>query len=90
MGELFGWISAFCFGICAIPQAWQSIKQKNSHGLTWFFLMLWLFGEVFYMGATIMSFGPVGWILANIMANTSCLLVIIYYKLYPENLDGDS
>ena len=84
MGELFGWVSAFCFGVCAIPQAWQSANRKNSHGLSWFFLLLWFFGEVFYMAATLVSFGPVGWMLANIIANTSCLLVIIWYKLFPE------
>jgi hypothetical protein len=84
MGDLFGWVSAFCFGVCAIPQAYQSIKHGNSHGLSWFFLVLWFLGEVFYMAATLSNFGAVSWIMANIIANTSCLLVVIYYKLFPE------
>lgn len=84
MGDLFGWISAFCFGVCAVPQAWQSVKQKNSYGLSWFFLILWLGGETFYLAAVLSSFGPVGWMLFNVCANTSCLLVIIYYKLFPK------
>ena len=84
LGELLGWVCAFCFGVCAIPQACRSVKCKNSHGMTWAFLLLWLFGEVFYLMATLVSFGPVGWMLANIIANTSCLMVIIFWKVFPE------
>jgi hypothetical protein len=36
------------------------------------------------MAAALLNFGPVGWIMANIIANTSCLLVIIYYKAFPK------
>lgn len=84
IGELLGWTSAFFFGVCAIPQAWQSVRFKNSHGLSWFFLVLWFGGEVFYMAAIIETFGPVGWMMANVVANTSCLLVIMYWKFFPE------
>ena len=38
---LLGWIGSLCLAICALPQAWQSFKEKNSNGISWGFLMLW-------------------------------------------------
>lgn len=83
VSELLGWIGAFCFGICAIPQAWKSYRLKNSHEMTWFFLWLWLGGEVFYMASMLVA-NPIGWLMFNVCANTSCLLVILYYKAFPK------
>lgn len=82
MFEILGWFGAFCFAICAIPQAIKSYKEGNSDGLAHLLLWLWFTGEVctiiysFHIQAL-----PV---LFNCTFNFMSLLVIIYYKYFPR------
>lgn len=85
MADLFGWLGCLCFAMCGIPQAWKSYKDGNSFGLTHAFIAMWLGGEVFYIGGTLLKFGWVDWIMWNCMINTVAILVIGYYKIWPRN-----
>lgn len=83
MIELLGWIGGILFALCAIPQAWQSWKRKNSDGLTWAFLMMWWFGEL----ATVIYVhqkDDVLPLLVNYYFNMALLSVIIWFKAFPH------
>jgi len=82
MMEMIGWIGSFMFALCAVPQAFQSWKQKNSDGLSWSFLLMWFFGEVL----TIIYVFPkpdVTPLITNYFLNIILLVVIIWYRLFP-------
>jgi uncharacterized protein with PQ loop repeat len=83
MINFFGWLGAFCFAICAAPQAWHSIQQKHSDGVSWVFLILWLIGE---LSMIVYATALVNWILlTNYVFNLIMLVVIIYYKVKGKN-----
>lgn len=44
--HLIGWIGAFLFAICALPQVIKTWKTKKADELSWLFLIFWLFGEL--------------------------------------------
>lgn len=46
MKEIIGWIGAFLFAICALPQAVKTFKTKSADDLSWLFLLLWFGGEI--------------------------------------------
>lgn len=79
MIELIGWAGGILFAICAIPQAWECYRQKHANGLSWLFLMTWLFGEVFTLIYVFVD--KFSWsLIVNYVANLIALLIIIYYK----------
>ncbi len=41
-----GWLGAFLFAICALPQVIKTWKTKKAGDLSWMFLLFWLFGEI--------------------------------------------
>ena len=79
--EIIGWLGSVLFAFCGLPQAVESYKTKNSDGLTWGFLGMWFFGEVFtfvYVLPTLL------WPLVfNYTANLVFLLIILFYKIKP-------
>lgn len=81
--EYIGWIGSILFAVCGLPQAIDCYKRGNSHGLTWSFIMMWFWGEVFTMIYVI----PKGDLplIFNYVFNMAFLLVIIFYKLFPRN-----
>jgi len=47
MNDAIGWLGAFLFAICALPQAVKTFKTKRANDLSWLFLWLWFGGEIF-------------------------------------------
>lgn len=47
MNEAIGWLGAFLFAVCALPQAFKTFKTKKADDLSWLFLWLWILGEIF-------------------------------------------
>lgn len=41
-----GWIGAFLFATCAVPQVIKTWKSKKADDLSWLFLLFWFFGEI--------------------------------------------
>lgn len=83
--DAVGWIGAFCFAICSIPQAVQCYQQKNADGVSSLFLFLWVCGEVLsiayvslHEGMTAQSTWP---LIFNYAINLMGISVIIWYKL---------
>lgn len=76
--EIMGWAGALMLGICALPQAISSYRNKDSSGISLSFLMLWLGGEVLtllYIVSTSMQLPLV----VNYLFNILCLSVILFY-----------
>ena len=81
--EIMGWLGSICLAICGIPQAWQSYKDKNSDGISWGFVILWAFGEVFALAYVYDKLDLP--LLLNYATNILILGVILYYKVKPKN-----
>jgi len=77
--ELFGWIGSLLFSLCGLPQAVQCARDGHARGLSWSFLAMWFFGEVF----TIIYVWPKADVplLANYMVNLVFLVVMLRYKI---------
>ena len=82
--DAIGWIGSMLFALCGLPQAIASFRQKHSNGLTWAFLLMWLFGEIL---TTIYIWPKQDYpLLANYAINFLFLTVIIYYKALPRKV----
>ncbi len=84
IGATFGWIGSICFAACGIPQAFRCLKQGHAIGLSPWCLALWALGEVFYVGAVLMEFGWIWWMLINYLTNIVCLFIICRYRIWPR------
>lgn len=86
--EILGWLGSICLAICGIPQAWQSFKDKHSHGISWGFVLLWAFGEIFALAYVYDKLDLP--LLLNYATNILILAVILYYKIKPKTTDYDT
>lgn len=80
--SILGWLGSICLAICGIPQAWLSYKEKHSHGISWAFVLLWAFGEIFALAYVYDKLDLP--LLLNYSVNILILAVIIYYKVNPK------
>ena len=76
---LIGWIGSFMLAICAVPQAYKSYVDKHSDGISWYFLLLWLFGEVFLLVYVINKLDIP--LIINYLCNIFIVVIILYYKI---------
>lgn len=84
--EIIGWIGSLFLGICAIPQAFKSWRQKHSKGLSCLTLALWFLGEILVFIYTVVEITPLPYpLLFNYLLNILLLLIIIYYKWFPKD-----
>lgn len=81
--EMVGWIGSMLFAFCGLPQAIHAFRHKNSDGMTWSFIMMWLWGEIFTL-IYISSKQDVVPLLANYILNVVFLLVIVWFKIFPK------
>jgi len=44
--NIIGWLGAFLFALCALPQVIKTWKSKKAGDLSKAFLLMWLFGEI--------------------------------------------
>jgi uncharacterized protein with PQ loop repeat len=75
--DALGWIGSAAFSVCAIPQAYEALKQKACY-INKSFINLWFIGEVFTLIYAI-SIGAAP-LIVNYIVNGVCLLVIMYYN----------
>ena len=81
--QICGWLGSICLAFCGLPQAWQSYKDKHSDGISWGFLLLWSFGEIFALAYVYDKLDLP--LLLNYATNIFILVIIIYYKVKPSN-----
>ena len=83
---ILGWLGAFFFAVCAVPQVVQTWRTKKAGDLSMLFLLFWLFGEVFtsiYILVDDIALHVTHFPLyANYVANTILVLYLIYAKKY--------
>ena len=80
--SIIGWLGSICLAICGVPQAWTSYKDKHSHGISWAFLLLWAFGEIFALAYVYDKLDLP--LLMNYSVNILILSIILYFKLKPQ------
>ena len=80
--ETIGYIGSIMLAICGLPQAIESYKTKSSEGLTWGFIGLWFWGEIFTFAYILPKMDLP--LLINYSVNIIFLSVIIYFKLFPK------
>lgn len=81
--DLLGWTGSLLLAFCALPQAVNSWRKKNSSGITWGLLYMWALGEVFTFIYVFPKMDVP--LLFNYSANILFLSVIIYYKFFGRN-----
>lgn len=79
---ILGWLGSICLAICGVPQAWMSYREKHSEGISWGFLLLWAFGELFALAYVYDKLDLP--LLVNYAVNILIVGVILYYKIYPQ------
>jgi len=82
--QYIGWLGAFLFTICAVPQVVKTWRTKKADDLSWLFLLFWLFGEVFTFAYIIIddiieqiTHFP---LYINYLVNTVLVVYLIYAK----------
>jgi uncharacterized protein with PQ loop repeat len=80
--SILGWLGSVCLAICGVPQAIQSFKDKHSHGISWGFLLLWTFGEIFALAYVYDKLDLP--LLVNYGSNILIVSIMLYYKVYPK------
>ena len=84
--EIIGWIGGTALAFCGVPQAWKSYKDGHSEGLSMGFIILWLVGELFGLAYILPSNSlPLYF---NYGGNLVLVLVILRYKIWPNNVKG--
>jgi len=89
INEAIGWSGGVMLSICAIPQVYRTWKTKKANDLSWGFLLLWFFGEIFTFFyivysdfATNIFHFP---LYVNYLLNILLVIYLIYAKrYYPE------
>lgn len=85
--NIVGWLGSLFLAVCAFPQAWKSIKEGHSHGLTAGLLWLWGGGEVLSLFYVLMvDDAP---LIFNYACNAVSMAVIIWYKVRPRETLAD-
>jgi hypothetical protein len=80
MIDAIGWLGAFLFSACGLPQAVKCAKDGHSRGLSWAFLGMWAGGEILTI-VYVMATTRDNILLANYFVNMVFLVVMLRYKL---------
>jgi uncharacterized protein with PQ loop repeat len=84
--DLMGWIGAFFFAVCAIPQVLKTWKTKKAGDLSGWFLAFWLLGEILTFAYIVIDDILLGIthfpLYINYFFNTLLVIYLIYAKRY--------
>ena len=86
MIESLGWIASLLFGFCGAPQAYDSIKNGHSQGVSKAFILMWLTAEVLMQIYVINKHGFDMPLLVNYWLNTLFCGIIGFYAFFPRSL----
>lgn len=86
VNEVIGWLGSGMLSICAVPQVYRTWKTKSAGDLSWGFLLLWFFGEIFtFLYILVSDFSNDIFHLPlylNYLFNTLLVVYLIYAKKY--------
>jgi len=81
---VLGWLGAFLFAVCAVPQVIKTFRSKRAGDLSWLFLLFWLFGELLTLAYILIDdyFESITHypLYLNYIFNTILVLYLIYAK----------
>ena len=80
--ETLGYIGGLLLALCGAPQAFKSIKDKHSNGVSLLFLLMWLAGEILLLLYSF-QFHSIPLYL-NYGFNIVVVSVILWYKVFPH------
>lgn len=80
MQEFLGTLGAICLALCAAPQTLKTIRTRSAGDLSWWFLGLWLLGEIAFLLYNILYIGNDIYLNVNYLLNIVFISIIIYYK----------
>lgn len=84
MYELIGWLGAFLFAICAVPQVIKTWKSKKADDLSWLFLFFWLAGEILMCVYIVIDDITLGITHYPLYMNYAFNIVMVIYLLYAK------
>lgn len=83
---ILGWIGSILLAICGAPEAYYAIKNKSTQ-LSWPFLCLWGFGEIFvFLPVVFQIKSP--YLILNYSLNLVFISIITYYKIRNLNVSS--
>ena len=84
--EFLGWFGAMLLATCGVPQAIKTYKTKSATDISWLFLLMWFFGEVFLLSYVV--FECFSWpLILNYALNAIITFYIIIIKSIEETDD---
>ena len=90
---VLGWIGAFLFAVCAVPQVIKTYRTKKAGDLSWLFLTFWLFGEILTLAYLLVDDHIEGIrhfpLYINYLFNTILVLYLIYAKAFYKTQVND-
>lgn len=81
MIEILGWLGAALFSRCAVPQCIKTWRTKRADDLSWAFLWMWFWGEVFTFTYVMVTNSRVGEYQLPLIANYVFNFVLVIYLL---------
>jgi len=82
--ETLGWVGAALFCFCAVPQSIKVYRTKSASDLSWIFLLMWLFGEIFTLIYVIdenIQLGSFQWpLISNYVMNMILVMYLVYAR----------
>lgn len=76
--DFLGLVGGLLLSICAVPLAWRSLRTKETDGISWTFIALWGFGEIFMLIYGIVNVLP--GLIINTIVNTVAAIIITGVK----------
>jgi uncharacterized protein with PQ loop repeat len=86
--EFFGWLGSIFFSICALPQAIKAIRDGHATGISLWYLILWLLGEL-CMIAYIWERSDLP-LMVNYVMNLGFFCIIARYKVFPKRKGAEA
>lgn len=80
--ELFNWIGSALLLICSVPQAYKSVKNGHSQGLSRLMLWLWMLGMAFCL--VFFVYAQIWATILNYSFNLMVAGTITWYSYFPR------
>jgi len=80
-----GWIGAILFAFCSLPQAIKIFQTHKTSDISWLFLTMWFFGEIFSFVYVLFT-EPLLPILFNYFFN---FIILVYIMVAKYHYDRD-
>ena len=84
MVEVLGYVGAFLFAFCGLPQCIMTYRTKKADDLSWWFLIMWYFGLLFTFMYVLLSNVASGEYQYPLLGNYVFNFVLLNYLCYAK------